>query len=551
MRNISKSKFFLGAAIAFVVVGLIAYGAVAIYQHFFGMQRQNMRDTAPITEADEYNIMYKGEFHKKALLIDDYVYLDMEVVNEEWALEMLFHAEDVNKIFYTTYTEQEEYNIGGEEFIEWNGQIYMKAETAQEMFGLRYMINDKEKLVAVQDPGGLIGEVAKAGSYLLASPSEDERRYTKELKRGEVISLFEIEDENFYFSMSQEGYTGYIEKERVKKSTEVVSQKIPAEMEMPYNIFPTGPVSIAWHQLYTNDFYYETSEDIYDTAYFVDVVSPTWFKLNERGGIDSLANSEYVTYSRYRNKQVWALFDNQFDDEITYKALSDTENRKELCEKLVKLCEKYDLHGINVDFENLSEETMPYFVQFMRELSIELRSAEYILSVDLPVPSEWTDFYRRDIMYDLCDYVIVMAYDEHYSGSEVAGSVSSQRFTMEAIYNMIQEGVNTDKLVLGVPFYTRVWMGVEDMRSEAVGMDRAWGYVYDFGLNVVYDEKTGQNYAEGMVGETLYRIWLEDNTSMDWRLQAVLDNKLAGVAAWSLGLESNDIWVEYQEAFYS
>lgn len=551
MRNISKSKFFLGAAIAFVAVGLIAYGAVAIYQYFYGMQKQSVRENAPITEADEYNIMYKGEYQKKALLIDDYVYLDMEVVNEEWALEMLFHAEDINKILYTTYTEQEEFSIGGEEFIEWNERIYIKAETAREMFGLRYMVNDKEKLVAVQDPGGLIGEVSKSKSYLLVSPSEEERGYTKELKRGEVISLFEIEDENYYFAMSQEGYTGYIEKERVKKNTEVVSQKTPAEMEMPFNIFPTGPVSIAWHQLYTNDFYYETSEDIYDTAYFVDVISPTWFKLNERGGIDSLANQEYVDYCKYRNKQVWALFDNQFDDEITYKALSDTENRAELCEKMLKQCEKYNLNGINVDFENMSEETMPYYVQFMRELSITLRSEGYILSVDLPVPSEWTDYYRRDIMYNLCDYVIVMAYDEHYSGSEVAGSVSSQRFTMEAIYNMMQEGVGADKLVLGVPFYTRVWMGVEDLRSEAVGMDRAWGYVNDYGLDLVYDEKTGQNYAEGMVGETLYRIWMEDNTSMDWRLQAVLDNDLAGVAAWSLGLESYDIWVEYQEAFYS
>lgn len=551
MRNISKSKFFLGAAIAFAVVGLIAYGAVAVYQYFFGMQKKNMNDAAPVTQAEEYNIMYKGDYHKKAILVDDYVYVDMDVVNEEWALEMLFYAEDVNKVLYTTYTDRHEYAVGGEEFIEWNGEIYMKAEKAKEMFGLQYMINEKEKLVTVQDPGGLIGEVSKSGSYLLVSPSAEERGYTKELKRGEVISLFEIENEEFYFAMSQEGYTGYIAKERVKKSTEVVSQKIPAEMEMPYYIFPTEPVSIAWHQMYTNEFYYETSLDIYNTAYYVDVVSPTWFKLNERGGIDSLANKEYVDYCDYRNKQVWALFDNQFDDEITYNALSDTEKRKKLCEKLVLLCEKYNLEGINVDFENMSEETMPYFVQFMRELSIELRSKEYILSVDMPVPSEWTEYYRRDVMYDVCDFVIVMAYDEHYSGGEVAGSVSSQRFSVEAIYNMIQEGVKPDKLVLGVPFYTRVWMGVEDLRSDAVSMDRAWGYVNDFDLDVVYDEKTGQHYAEGMVGETLYRIWLEDNTSVDWRLQLVLDNDLAGIAAWSLGMESYDIWVEYEEAFFS
>jgi len=551
MRKISKPKFFLGAGIAFVIVGVIAYAAVAIYQHFYGMQLRDMKELAPVTEAEEYNIMYKGEYNQKAILVDDYIYLNMNVINEEWAHEMLFYAEDVDKILYTTYTYQEEFAMNGEEFKEWNGDIYIKGETAREMFGLLYAINEKEKLVVVQDPGGLIGEVAKSGSYLLVSASEDERGYTKELKRGEVISLFEAEAEEYYFAMSHDGYTGYISKDRVKKSEEVISQKIPAEMEVSSQKFPVEPISIAWHQIYTDEFYYETSVEIYDTAYFVDVVSPTWFKLNERGGIDSLANEEYVDYCKYRGKQVWALFDNQFDDEITYKALSNTETRKKLCEKLLNFCEKYRLNGINVDFENMGEESERYFIQFMRELSITLRSEGYILSVDTPVPSEWTDYYQRDVLYKLCDFVIVMAYDEHYAGSEVAGSVSSQRFTMEAIYNMVQEGVKTDKLILGVPFYTRVWMGVEDLRSEAVGMNRAWGYVNDFGLDVVYDEKTGQNYAEGMVGETLYRIWLEDNTSMDWRLQLVLDNDLAGVAAWSLGMESYDIWVEYQEAFYS
>jgi spore germination protein YaaH len=187
----------------------------------------------------------------------------------------------------------------------------------------------------------------------------------------------------------------------------------------------------------------------------------------------------------------------------------------------------------------------------MRELAITLRSKGYILSVDVPVPSEWTDYYQRDVLYQLCDFVIVMAYDEHYDGSEVAGSVSSKRFVIDAIYNMMQEGVAADKLILGVPFYTRVWMGVEDLRSEAVSSSRGWGCVYDYGLEVKYDEQTGQNYAEGMVGETLYRIWLEDGTSMKWRLQLVNDNDLAGVAAWSLGYDNYELWLEYEEAFFS
>ena len=366
-----------------------------------------------------------------------------------------------------------------------------------------------------------------------------------------MIALFETEEEGYYYAMSHEGYVGYIPVERVEKSKEVIDFKAPAEMEVSTQRYPYFPISIAWQQIYTNDFTAEIYDEVYNTAYYVDVVSPTWFKLNSRGGIDSLANEEYVTWTNYRNKQIWALFDNQFDDEVTYNALSDTENRKKLCEKLLKLCQKYKLDGINVDFENMSEETEVYFIQFMRELAITLRSKGYILSVDVPVPSEWTDYYQRDVLYNLCDFVIVMAYDEHYDGSEVAGSVSSKRFVIDAIYNMMQEGVAADKLILGVPFYTRVWMGVEDLRSEAVSSSRGWGCVYDYDLEVVYDEETGQNYAEGMVGDTLYRIWLEDGTSMKWRLQLVNDNDLAGVAAWSLGYDNYELWLEYEEAFFS
>ena len=553
MRQVNKAKFFGWAAAAFVGVGLIAYLGVAIYQYFFGMQKQDMQDTAPVLAAEEYNIMYKGEYNGKAILVDDCIYLDMNVVNQEWGHEMLFHAEDVDKVLYTTYTEQTEYKVDGEDIKSYNEELYIRAEEAHDLFGMEYAINEKEKIVALQQPGGMLGEVSKSQSYLLVSPSEEERGYTKELKRGEVISLFEteIEVEGYYYAMSQDGYVGYIPMDRVEKSKEVVNHKAPAEMEVSTQRYPYFPISIAWQQIYTNDFTAEVYDEIYNTAYYVDVVSPTWFKLNSRGGIDSLANEEYVTWTNYRNKQIWALFDNQFDDEVTYNALSDTENRKELCEKLLKLCEKYKLDGINVDFENMSEETERYFIQFMRELAITLRSKGYILSVDVPVPSEWTDYYQRDVLYQLCDFVIVMAYDEHYDGSEVAGSVSSKRFVIDAIYNMMQEGVAADKLILGVPFYTRVWMGVEDLRSEAVSSSRGWGCVYDYGLEVKYDEQTGQNYAEGMVGETLYRIWLEDGTSMKWRLQLVNDNDLAGVAAWSLGYDNYELWLEYEEAFFS
>lgn len=553
MRKIKKSVFFTAAAIAFVIVGVIVYGAVAVYQYLYGMQLHDAKEGAPALEANEYNIMYKGEYNQKAVLVEDYIYLDMDVINEEWAQKMLFYAEDVNQVYYTTYTEMTEYTVGGEEFKEWNGEIYMKGQLAREMFGTQYTINEKSDTVTVQDPGGLMGEVTKPDSYLFVSTNEGERGYTKELKRGEVISLFEAEDPGYYFAMSHDGYTGYIAKDRVQESAEVISQKVPADLEMSYYKLPSEPVSIAWQQLYNNDFTGEVYNSIASAGYYINVISPTWFKLTEDGGISSLANEDYVIWNRSRGVQVWALFDNQFNDEITYAVLSNTQKRQALSQKLLEYCQTYNLNGINVDFENMSEKTYPYFIQFMRELSIVLRSEGYLLSVDCMVPSAWSDYHQRDVLSKLCDYVIVMAYDEHYSGSEIAGSVSSQKFAVEAVYNMLEEGVSSDKLILGVPFYTRVWMGQDgdELVSEAVGMDTAWGYVNDYELEVNYDEETGHNYAEGMVGDTLYRIWLEDTTSMKWRIQLVQDNQLAGLAAWSLGFEGSDLWTVYEEAFYS
>lgn len=549
MRQIRKRTFFLGALIAFAAVGAVAWVSVYIYHHFYGMLRMNVGEYAPVVEAGEYNLVYQGEYHGIAIKVDDQIYLDMDVLNEEWANNMLFYAEDVEKVYYTTPTEMVEIDINREGFKLWKGKVYMLGSMAKEMFGTQYKVNETDSMVALQSPGGTAGEVL-THAYLLSTPGQKERNYTAELKRGETIALYDCSEEGFYYAMTEDGYTGYVEAELLNVSESQLSQKTPPLYEMDDKYLPDEPVSLAWQQVYSSEFSAEVYNEIAAAGYYINVVSPTWFKLSEDGEIMSLANANYVDWSHNQGLQVWALFDNSFDDALTREALSSTENRHRLVQQLLQYCEEYELDGINVDFEQMSEETNRCFIQFLRELSVTLRQKGYLLTIDVPVPSEWTDYYQRDVMYDLCDYVIVMAYDEHYAGDTMAGSTSSQKFTAEAIYNMLQEGVGKDKLILGVPFYTRIWMGVDNLRSEAVGMDQAYTCVYDNDLTLTYDKETGQNYAEGMVGETLYRIWLEDTTSMKWRIKLMQDNDLAGVAAWSLGFESSDIWTVYEEAFY-
>lgn len=552
MNKIKKQVFFLAAAAALIVISLLAYFGVKVYHYYYGMLRMSAGEYAPVLEAGEYNIVYKGEYKNKAIKVDEQIYLDLDVINEDWAEEMLFYAEDIQKVLYTTPTEMTENEIDRDDFKKWQGRIYMRAELAKEMFGTQYKINEEDQMVAVQAPEDTIAEVIKSDTYLLVQPDEEERNYTAKLKKGETISVYETETEGFYLAMNELGYVGYVTEDQIQKTDTKLSRKQPPALEMPEDKLPGRTISLAFQQVYSNEFTAEVYSEIESAGYYINVVLPTWFKLNEEGGIDSLANENYVAWARNQGLQVWALFDNSFDDELTYRVLSDSAKRQALAKELLQYCEKYQLHGINVDFEEMSEKTDHYFIQFLRELSIELRTNGYLLSADCLVPSEWTSYYRRDIMGQLCDYVIVMAYDEHYSGDTVAGSTSSQQFTVSAIYNMLhEEGVSKEKLILGVPYYTRIWMGLENLRSEAVGMTSAKNFIEQNELTVTYDKETGQNYAEGMVDGTLYRIWIEDAASMKWRLKLMKDNALAGVAAWSLGLESDEIWTAYEEVLFS
>ena len=549
-RKLKKREFVLLAVLAFILIVLLAIGGVEIYQRYFGMILINSGEYAPVTDAGEYNIVYSGEYNRKAIMVDNQLYLDMDVVNEEWAGGLLFYADDVGKVMYTTATERTESEINRDDFKMWQDTVYMRADLAKEMFGLPYKINEEQRMVAINSPDAQMAEVIVSSAYLLNTPDPEERMFTVRLHAEDVVSVYETDAEDYYYVMSEDGYTGYLEKDEVKLRENKLSRKQPKAFKLDSDLLPQGRISLAWQQLYSNEFNQYVWGEIEDTSYYVNIVSPTWFHLNADGSVSSLANKEYVDWVHYRGLQVWALIDNGFDDALTYEVLSSTELRQNLVIQLLQFCKEYDLNGINVDFEQMGEETVHYFIQFLRELSIALRTNGYILSVDCPVPSEWTDYYRRDVMAEVCDYVIVMAYDEHYGGGPEAGSTASQNFTFQAVFDMLAEGVSKEKLILGIPFYTRIWMEGDELTSEAVSMWTVDKCIEEKGLTKSYDRAVGQYYAEGWVEDTLYRIWIEDASSMSWRLKLMKDNKLAGTAAWSLGLQNAAIWKAFEEAFY-
>ena len=222
--------------------------------------------------------------------------------------------------------------------------------------------------------------------------------------------------------------------------------------------------------------------------------------------------------------------------------LAGTTNRTKLIDGLVAEALQYGLDGINVDFENITQEAGQPFIEFIRELSIPCREHGLVLSVDNYVPMDHTDHYDRREQGVVADYVIIMGYDEHYKGSKEAGSVASIDFVERGIANTVEQ-VPAEKVINAIPFYTRIWeTRGTTVDSQAVGMEIARQYIENHSIATVWDETTCQNYGEYQSGDSYFQVWLEDEESIQVKLNIMSKYGLAGVAEWKLGFDEPDVW---------
>ena len=275
----------------------------------------------------------------------------------------------------------------------------------------------------------------------------------------------------------------------------------------------------------------------------VNVISPTWFSVSDNdGNVSSLASGEYVMQAHEKGLKVWGLVDNFSENMSTTTVLSNTAARQNLENQLVTYALKAGLDGINVDFESLSEDVGIHFLQFLRELSIQCHENNLVLSVDNPVPEDFTSHYDRAEQGKVVDYVIIMGYDEHYVGSDT-GSVASLPWVEQGVKDTLAE-VPAKRTILAIPFYTRLWKTTDGgaLTSEAIGMDQAQQAISDNGAETYWDKTTSQNYGTYEGDGATYQIWLEDSKSIAEKVKLIPKYKLAGVAEWKLGFENSGIW---------
>lgn len=368
---------------------------------------------------------------------------------------------------------------------------------------------------------------------------------TEAQKGSEVVILEQME--HWSQIRTADGYIGYIKNSSL---TEISEQTRPSVYTGPEytSLSMEDRVSLVWHQI---DYAQMNDNFDEDTAQMsgVNVISPTWYFLSDNeGNIDSLADASYVKQAHEAGLQVWALISNFSADVSTAELLASRAARQKVQDYLIAQAEEIGFDGINIDFEGIPETAGYSYVQFMRELSILCRERGLYLSVDVPVPMDFSSHYDRKELGVVCDYVIMMGYDEHYAGSDIVGSVASMDFERNGIENMLSE-VPGEKIVSAIPFYTRLWYtrtledGTVSVTSEALGMGSAWDVVEQNGVAAVWDDDAGQPYAEWTNAEGVFcQIWLEDDSTVAERASMVSEYNLGGIAAWVLGREKDYVW---------
>jgi len=567
MNKRRRQYRFLAALVA--GIGVIAILAVCVIKFMPTRQRMMPEDYFGLTGTSEAASALGGteaavivEDHlaqERAVIIDGSAYIDYTLVQRE--LNSRFHWDaSAGLLLFTTpdqlfeiapngtsyTTDGQSFDAGYEILKTTSSGLFLSVNFMQQYSNLKFDIYDSPSRIVVTR--GSVQQTAatvkrdSAVRYLggIKSP------IITDVSAGSQVRVLE-QMENWSQVMTSDGYIGYIKNNRLSDIQTITTDTFYQEPQYT-NISLDEKVNLVWHQINYPEMNSDLKKDISDMS-GVNVISPTWYYLSDNeGGVLSYADASYVKRAHKKGLQVWALISNFSEDVSTTALLASRTARQNVQNYLISQALELGFDGINIDFEGIAQEAGYDYVQFMRELSILCRKNQIILSVDVPVPMDFSKHYNRRELGVICDYVIMMGYDEHYAGSEVAGSVASMDFERTGIENMLSE-VPKEKLVSAIPFYSRIWYtatnedGSTTVTSEAVSMDYAEQTVAQQGAEKVFDASTGQQYAEWTDDQgRLCQIWLEDEESVRARALLVKEFELAGIAEWVLGNERPAVW---------
>ena len=570
-RNLMlKISFFI-----ILVVGTVAglflwkrYGPTkekADLDKYYGIQNENQLAV----------IINNGVLEPTGMISEGKAYIEYGTVRD-YINERFYWDPNENIMLYTLPGDVVTVGVGSKDYTvskEKNSEDYviLKTEGNTAYIALEFIQKYTDMEYEVYDDPSRVMIVTETGETQVAQAKRDTQvRYQggvkspilTEISKKDEVTVIESEGD-WEKVRTKDGFIGYVTKSALKKvETRVINRNFDAPQYT--GITKDYTINMAWHNVTNTDANSSVLEMIARSK-GLTTISPTWFHVQDTAGnLESIASADYVNYAHQSNIEVWAAirdFDGGINSaEESYAMLSKTSNRENLTNQLIAAALQLGIDGINVDFEKISAECGEHYIQFIRELSVKCHQNGLVLSVDNYVPQEYNRQYHRKEQGVFADYVVIMGYDEHYGGSPVAGSVSSYNFVRSGIENTLKE-VPASKVISALPFFTRVWKetpktaeelsaqaGTEaaeysnNVESTAYSMAEAAAVVAQAGATANWDEETKQNFATWEAEESTFKVWLEDVSSLEPKLQLMKDYGLAGTAAWRLGQEEPEVW---------
>ena len=471
--------------------------------------------------ADNINVGFYYDKESDATLYSDtsYIYAFKKNQND--------YSDDTGKTYTMDYSVIRD--VDGECFIAWD---YVAERTDCEY---QYASEPDRLNVTLRDAKQCVTAGKKAAVRYRGGIKSPVLEY---VSKGDRLEYVDDIDEWIKVT-TVSGYTGYVKKSEVSDTFEYVREQKAVE---EHNfLLKNEKITLAWFQVSGTAGNSSIDNNI-STISGVNVIAPTWYSVTDASGnMSSYASADFVSKMHQRGIDVWALV-SDFDTNVDFAQLySSKAARTNMVNKLVGEAKSYGFDGINLDYENIKSAYAKDYLQFVRELSVACERNGIVLSTDNYKPEAYNRCYNLKEQSRFVDYVIVMAYDEHYAGTD-AGSVASLPFVKEAVEDTVQL-VGKEHVIAGIPFYTRIWTTTDgNTTSRAVGMQAAIDQLNSDGQVALWNDDCGQYVASYTVGSSTRQIWFEEEKSIEAKMQVIQQENTAGVACWKLGLEKFTVW---------
>lgn len=550
-----KSNLLKVTALVIVVFVLFTTFNFGVFKNFYvnaeGKRKVSVVVDGIILPTKEKALIIGEKILMPVSIVKDYIYNDIEFDKENARIYVnidkpTFSLETANlteKILDGVKLNFITKRFDGINYIVFNGM--------DKIFNIKTELNEKYNFISItkvkEGSSNYSGErfgITKNRLSVYNKKSFMANKKLEILGLNKKVDILE-EDDTWAKVRTEKGNEGYV----IKSGLNIYNKELeggPKLNELREEFKPTSKINFAWEYVYKNS--PDLSDD--ETIEGLDVVAPTWFNIFDvNGTVLNRGDLTYVNEAHKKGYKVWGVFTNSFNADLTHEILLSEKLQDKVLKQLVIYTSLYDLDGINIDFENIYYEDRELLTKFVKKITSLLKEQNIVVSMAITVPStseKWSKCYDREELGKIVDYITLMAYDEHWSTSPVSGSVASLPWVRRGIENTLKY-VPNDKLIVGIPFYTRRWEetivnGKLVVKSKSLSMKSTNELIGEKGLIPVWLDDLGQYYVEYNENGKKYKIWIEDSNSIKLKLDLVNNYNLAGSAAWRKGLEDENIW---------